>query len=179
MKTILKTALLIGLGATLLTAEMVNSPSSNYTKEYKKYDSLAMEAWEKMPFGIKRAILVPKEATGYGMYSKRKSNKYLSGEDILIYVEPIGFGHKDLGNFYRIDMESDLIVQDENGKVLGKLKGFGKFKFDSNERNREIYLSLTISLGKAPAGKYLLIVPIRDNIKNQTAEFKIPVEIIQ
>ena len=179
---ILKTVTALLLGLTLLSAENLQSnpsPQNDALKEYQKYNALATQAWEKMPFSIQKYLLVAKETKGFGMYEKRKSNKYLQGENVMVYVEPIGFGYRDLGGFYGISMESDLIIKNEKGETLGKIKSFGKFNFHSNIKNREIFLSFVISLGHAPAGKYEITVPIRDNIKNQTANITLNIEIVK
>jgi hypothetical protein len=133
--------------------------------------------WKRMPLTIRRAVFVRKPAAGYGIYNPREA-VFRSGEKLLVYLEPVGYGFdKAAKGVYRFQFTVDLTLASADGKILGGKEGFARFPMTSRERNSEFYMSLDLDLGKAPEGKYVLILTIRDDVKGQTASVRMPFEI--
>ena len=76
---------------------------------------------------------------GYGLYSERvPANVFRPGETIVLYMEPVGFGHEpitdtstgDVNNseasdsrtLYLINMTADYIISDSSGTVLATIE---------------------------------------------------------
>ncbi len=136
--------------------------------------------WNKMPFTIVYATFSDKKATGYGIFNPRRSNAYKAGDTIYLYVEPKGFGMKEVKKgIFTIQMVTDLMVKKKNGTVVVDKKGFGKFRLTSRRRFHEFYITLSITLTGAPAGDYALVVPVHDLIKGQTSTFSLPFSVVQ
>src|SRR5260221_10718945 len=64
--------------------------------EINKREQAVVEAWEKTPLTIQRALFVAEEPKAYGIYTPRSSSRFKAGEPIIVYAEPIGFGWKSV-----------------------------------------------------------------------------------
>src|SRR5258708_33020456 len=57
-----------------------------------------LEAWEKTPLTVRRALFVADHPHGFGLYQERASNVFKPSEALVTYAEPVGYGAKDAGN---------------------------------------------------------------------------------
>jgi hypothetical protein len=51
-----------------------------------------IEAWQKTPLTIRRALFLKGEPRGFGLYDEHPSNEFKKGEKIIAYAEPVGYG---------------------------------------------------------------------------------------
>ncbi len=135
--------------------------------------------WNRMPLTIGKALFVVGDPQGYGMYNPRENNVFKSGEPMVVYVEPLGFGHKLVNGIQQIVLDVDLILTDRKGKELLSREGFGKFELNSRKKNREFFMKLTLNLKGAPPGDYILVMPIRDRVRNMKATVTLPFSIVK
>ena len=140
-------------------------------------DAAADAIWTAMPLTIRKAVLVD-SSSGYGIYAPREEKPYAQEEDILIYVEPLGFayGRDSLGGL-QIAFDTDMSLVDEDGEEVLVREDFLSTETPVRYRNREFNLSLTLNLTGAPAGVYTAIFLLKDRHSDKTAEFSVPFEI--
>ena len=89
----------------------------------------------------------------------------------------VGIGWKAEGEVNRAQMVTDFQIRTADGKILGGQKEFGKFEFNSRERNHEVFTHLTITLTGAPRASYVLAATYRDLINGKSATLELPFEI--
>jgi hypothetical protein len=149
-------------------------PLEDLTKaEQKTYD-----AWQSLPLTERTITFIAEPSTGYGLYKEKGSNVFKPGEKIITYVEPIGYGWKDIaGDLYELNFVTDLTLTAENGDVVTDQKGFSKTVFQSHNQNMEFSMDFTLTLDGVPAGKYTLEYTIHDMSGKQVSTFDQEVEI--
>ncbi|MCP4183363.1 MAG: hypothetical protein GY761_08605 [Hyphomicrobiales bacterium] len=130
-------------------------------------------------FHIRMARLVSAEPEGWGVYIKRKSNRYKLGEKVRVYVEPGSFkyerGSEGLFNF---GFTVDFVLAKTDGEILGGQQDFGRFPFKSHRPNTEIFLDLKFTLSGLPADKYVVKITVHDMISKEIKAIDIPIEFI-
>ena len=78
--------------------------TDNMTIEDAK--ELYLSVWNQTEFNATFSTFVePFSAAGYGVY-KERSNVFAPGETIVLYVEPVGFAHRQI-----IDEEAATIIR--------------------------------------------------------------------
>ena len=137
------------------------------------------DAWVKVPLTEQKVTFIKEGSPGYGMYDERGSNVFKLGEPMITYVEPIGYGWKEIpGDMYKMSFSVDVTVTAENGTVVGGQKNFSEFSFKSHNAAMECKLDLTMKLTGVPDGKYTLSYTIHDLSADQTSTFDQPIEIV-
>jgi hypothetical protein len=132
---------------------------------------------DKGPLALRRVQFITEIPRGFGIYQPRGNNVFRPGEPLIVYAEPVGVGWKAEGDVNRSLIVTDFEIRTPNGKVLGGQKEFGKFEFNSRDRNHEIMSHLTITLTGAPVGSYVLTATYRDLINGKSAMLELPFEI--
>ncbi len=127
-------------------------------------------------FHIRKTVLVEQGASGWGVYTERKSNVYAPGEKILLYIEPGAFKYGGPEGRFDFGFTVDFRVSQPDGNILGGQDEFGKFPFQSLRPNTEIFLDLTLTLTGVPAGKYILKIAVHDMVSKEVSTDDIPIE---
>lgn len=131
----------------------------------------------KGPLALRRVQFISEPPRAFGIYQPRADNVFRAGEPLIVYAEPVGMGWKAEGGVNRAQMATDFVIRTADGKILGGQKEFGKFEFNSLERNHEVMTHLTIKLSGAPPGRYVLAATFRDLINGKSAMLELPFEI--
>lgn len=105
-------------------------------------DSAADVLWQKAPLVCRRILWVADRASGFGEYNPRETAVFKSGDAMLAYAEPIGFGWRKSGEIWHTNLVADFIIRSKSGKELLRRDDFGKFDIASRARNREFMLNL-------------------------------------
>jgi hypothetical protein len=129
--------------------------------------------WEQAPMWVGTATLVSTKSQGYGDYEPRKNNVYAHNEPIMLYVEPMGFRHRQTEEGkWQFGVEVDFIVKQPDGKVLGGQTGVLRLVKETRNKTKELSISLTYSITGAPPGKYIIETVLRDVITKQTTSLE-------
>lgn len=126
-------------------------------------ENAIVEIWKKLPLATRNVMFVSRRAKGYGGYEKRSSSVFAVGEELLTYIEPIGYKWKETSQGeFSIGLTIDFEVRTKDGKVLGGQRGFQGIDFTTHYQNREVFLNLNITLDGITPGDYVLAFDIHD-----------------
>ncbi|MSO77472.1 MAG: hypothetical protein EXQ87_11300 [Alphaproteobacteria bacterium] len=130
-----------------------------------------------VPMGFRRIVFIAEPPNGYGIYRPKPEAIFRSGEPLMIYVEPIGIGWRQEGEQFQARLTVDFELRSPEGQILTGQKEFGRFDFNSRERNFEIMTHLTLNVTGAPAGDYVFGATYHDKITGKSANFDLKFKI--
>ena len=151
--------------------------TNNLTIEEAK--ELYLSVWNQTEFNATFSTFVePLSAAGYGVYEER-SNIFAPGETIVLYVEPVGFAHKQVidkegGNnntmLYLMNMTADYEIAAANGTKLQLVEDVQVGNITSHRPNTETFLTLTLTpeAQSLPIGSYVITYAVTDEISGKS-----------
>ena len=168
-----------------ITADTNMTATNNMTIEDAK--ELYLSVWNETEFNATFSTFVePFSAAGYGVYEER-SNIFAPGETIVLYVELVGFAHKQVIDeergsnnntlLYLMNMTSDYKIAAANGTEL-ELQLIedeqGLRNITSHRPNTEMYLTLTLTpeVQPLPVGSYVITYSVTDEISGESFELE-------
>lgn len=137
-------------------------------------DSAAVALWNKSPLTFRRVLWVAAPPEGFGAYNPRENNVYASGAKMIAYAEPLGFGWSETGDIFRIELVTDIVVRDKDGKELLRREKFQSLKIGSRVRNREFMATFSFTFEGIPRGEYVVDTLVRDLATGKTGTFSLP-----
>lgn len=163
----------------------VNTTSSDSSAPAMKYNAAReqfLDVWDTLGFHPLVATYVNESAElGNGLYQER-SNIFSPGEDILLYVQPIGFGHQEIEGqggekLYLMNFTADIVASFANGTVLGGAQNIPISDLVSHYRNTEIFLSLLLSQeSPLPQSDYVINYRVVDQTSGR--DFRLSRDIV-
>lgn len=123
-------------------------------QDIERKEAELVAVWEKAPLTLRKAVFVTEKAPIYGSYSPRANSTFKSGETILAYIEPIGYGWKPQGDSNLLGITLDVVLKGKDGKILGGQEKFLDYQQASRHKLRELMLNVTLTLGGTPPGEY-------------------------
>jgi hypothetical protein len=166
--------------------------TNNMTIEDAK--ELYLSVWNQTEFNASFSTFIePFSAAGYGAYEER-SNIFAPGETIVLYVEPVGFAHKQIIDeergsnnstmLYLMNMTSDYKIAATNGteieiQLIEDKQGLRNIT--SHRPNTEMYLTLTLTpeVQPLPIGSYIITYSVTDEISGESFELEKDVTVAQ
>lgn len=159
--------------------------TDNMTIEEAK--DLYLSVWNQTEFNATFSTFVePFSAAGYGVYEER-NNTFAPGETIVLYVEPVGFGHEqvieegDVNNnnsntmLYLMNMTADYGISATNGTELQLIEDVEVLRnITSHRPNTEMFLTLTITpdVQPLPIGSYVITYSVNDEVSGESFQLK-------
>jgi hypothetical protein len=126
--------------------------------------------WEKSPLLLNNIKFVMSESASYGIYTPKATDEFSPDEVIYLYLEPIGQTlKKNEQGQYDFGFTADFALEDETGRVLGGQKGFVNPNFTSWNFNTEIALTFNFTFSGLQAGKYKIVLSVKDVNSAKTA----------
>ncbi len=167
-----------GTRNTTTTVANVTSTNNLTIEEAKE---LYLSVWNQTEFNATFSTFVePFSAAGYGVYEER-SNIFAPGETIVLYVEPVGFAHKqviDRGGggdnnntmLYLMNMTADYEIAAANGTKLQLIEDVQVGNITSHRPNTEMFLTLTLTpeVQSLPIGSYVITYSVTDEISGES-----------
>lgn len=145
-----------------------------YLEALAEADAAAAYVWEEMPFGLSKALLLSKPCKVYGAFEPRGSNILRDNDPLLVYLEPIGFKYRKLQDgFFEFGVAVDVLVLDEEGKIVLLKDGFRTETVRSRYRIREYFLNLNLPLFGLMPGQYHIALKVRDVVSKGETKAKI------
>jgi hypothetical protein len=185
-ETVVNTTASNDTAATNDTAN-VHAPATfdNLTIEDAK--DLYLSVWNRTAFNATFSTFVePFSAAGYGVYEER-NNIFAPDETIVLYVEPVGFGHKQVadegsrgnnGNnntmLYLMNMTADYEITAANGTKLQLIEDVQVGNITSHRPNTEMFLTLTITpeVQPLPVGNYVIKYSVNDEVSGENFQLE-------
>src|SRR5688572_14744915 len=164
------------LANTTATANV--TAANNMTIEDAK--ELYLSVWNQTEFNATFSTFVePFSAAGYGVYEER-SNVFAPGERIVLYVEPVGFGHRQILNednsnntLYLMNITADYKIASANGTELQLIEDMPPVvNITSHRQNTEMFLTLTLTqdVQSLPIGNYVITYSVTDEVSGESFE---------
>lgn len=159
----------------------ITSSDSNFTNsapamKYEADREQFLEVWDTLGFHPLVATYVNESVElGNGVYQER-SNVFSPGEDILLYVQPIGFGHKQIEGqngerLYLMNFTADIVITFANGTIVGGGQNIPIDAIVSHYRNTEFYLTLSVTqTNPFPKGDYVINYRVIDQTSGEDFE---------
>jgi hypothetical protein len=152
--------------------------SSNQTMNLDAAKEQYLTVWNQTGFNIVFDTYVePDSATAYGIYEEiGNNNTFRPGETMVLYIEPVGFGHRqildDQGNTqYLMNFTADFLIADANGNELLAFEDVPLGSIASYRQNTELFLELTITQDQPfPVGDYMITYIIHDQVSGESLE---------
>ena len=167
---------LCSLGAILLS---IGAAAAQSLEEVDKRQAAVIEAWQKTPLTIRRALFIEGEPRGFGLYRERSTKDFKPGEKVVVYAEPVGYGWKDAGNgMFELGFIVDFLIKSKEGEVLAGKENFMRIATESHTRNMEFMVVLTLNMSSAPVGDYVVEYKLRDIASDKSATFEMPFKIV-
>ena len=145
-----------------------------------------LSVWNNTAFTSQFDVFVAEGSdTGYGIYREHvPANVFRPGETIVLYMEPVGFGHQVISDstnipdggtstatprtVYLINMTADIIISDSTGTELQRFEDVPVGELISHNQNLEMLLTLTVSQSQPfPEGDYTLTYIVHDQVTGQ------------
>jgi hypothetical protein len=155
------------LGSTMIS----NNSQTDSTPNVMKYEAAReqfLKSWDQLEFEPRVATFVNEsEVIGNGQYQEH-SNVFPPGENIVLYVQPIGFGHKQIQGqngekLYLMNFTADIVLSTKNGTIVGGGQDITLSQPISHYRNTELYTTLTVTQKNPfPAGDYIFKYTLKD-----------------
>jgi hypothetical protein len=167
--------------ANNMTTAANTTATNNITIEDAK--ELYLSVWNQTEFNATFSTFVePFSAAGYGVYEER-SNVFAPGERIVLYVEPVGFGHRQIldeeGNsnntLYLMNITADYKIASANGTELQLIEDMPPVvNITSHRQNTEMFLTLTLTqdVQSLPTGSYVITYFVTDEVSGESFQLE-------
>jgi hypothetical protein len=141
-------------------------------------EAALVEVWNATPLQYRRAVFVSEPPRGFGVFAERADAIFRQGEPIVVYAEPVGYGWRDNGDgTYSFGLNVDLLLKTADGTTIVEQADFQRVELTSRVRNREFMLTLTLEIGGAPPGDYVVEYRTRDIASDKAGTISLPFSI--
>jgi hypothetical protein len=150
-----------------------------------------LSAWNNTAFTSQLDAFIGEGSDlGYGIYREHvPANVFRPGETIVLYVEPVGYGHQPItdrttnqedgrnssnsatsnATLYLMNMTADYIISDSSGSELQTIKDVPVGNLISHRHNLELFLTLTLRQDAPfPVGEYVVSYVVHDQVTGQS-----------
>jgi hypothetical protein len=165
----------------------VQRANNSHLAELEAAREQYLTAWNSTAFSSQLDVFIAEGTdAGYGVYREHiPANVFRPGETIVLYVEPVGFGHQAIRNtstedvginnasvsmpLYLVDMTVDIIISDAAGTPLQALEDLPGASFISHGQNTEFPVIVTLTQSEPfPVGDYILTYVVHDQVTGQS-----------
>ncbi|WP_417772352.1 hypothetical protein [Stappia sp.] len=170
MRHLLAGVALLTVGATCAAAQDTATVPPALASAYERLDA----AWAEAPLGFTAATFVSGDVTGYGQYTPRADAVFAAGEPLVVYAEPVGFGHAATDDGFRVALAADYEILNPSGQVLASQSGFAELGARARVKIREFHTTLRFAFEGLRPGDYRLVTRLRDTASDKTGSFVLP-----
>jgi hypothetical protein len=132
----------------------VQRANNSHLAELEAAREQYLTAWNSTAFSSQLDVFIAEGTdAGYGVYREHiPANVFRPGETIVLYVEPVGYGHQPLTDasvnssattLYLMNMTADYILSDSTGSELQAIEDVPVGNLISHRQNLELFLTLT------------------------------------
>ncbi|MDD5643972.1 MAG: hypothetical protein PHO00_00790 [bacterium] len=124
-------------------------------------------AWSKAGISARNINFIAAGGTGFRKFEIREEKPFLSGENIIVYLEPVGFTVTEKNGMYFAHLKADYELLDNEGRELAKEVEFGDFEIEDTTFFTDISLNLNFSFTGLIESKYTLKITLRDTLSGE------------
>lgn len=133
---------------------------------------------ESLPLTVPRAVFITERPAAYGSYTAKPNTVFQPGEPLMTYIEVIGLRWTKLAEdkvetHFTIDMQ----LTSASGRLVALKEGFGNIRYPSRVAAQEVFTHLTLDLGGAEPGGYVLRYTVNDVVSERSVSFELPFSI--
>jgi hypothetical protein len=132
-----------------------------------------LSIWDDVPLTVRNIKLISEPDN----YALKKNNIYQKGEPIYITSQIYGHKMKIVGDSYHINITTDFLLLDKNGKVLAGQEGAYTFDHISPIPKFDFSLDLTYTFSGLTPGTYKIQTTVNDNNSANSKKFENIIEI--
>lgn len=163
------------LTAAFASAALVSGPVA--AQSLSDARAAYMAVWEAAPLAVRKAVFVAEPATGYGTFAERENNVFASGDPLVIYLEPEGYGWASSGGLNRFGVSIDVRILTPDAQELFSQADFLELAAESGEQSTEFFGNVTLTLTDFPVGSYVLEMLLTDLASSEEASVSMPFEV--
>jgi len=126
--------------------------------------------WSDLPLTVYDTKLVKDLKS----YEARTDNSFNQGEPMYITWQILGYGIRQSGGGYSINIAVDSQIVSSDAVILNTQENVRQLKRMDPIRSTELYTYLTYSVSKGMPGDYILRINLRDLNSAKTTSFDIP-----
>ena len=168
-----------GITHTLKKADIQFS-KGNTLKASELLRNALVKVYNSSKLTIAKSVLISGEPAGFGMFKRKKNNIYRAGETVIIYVEPVGYHFRKVGNSYRFGLTADFAIQSEDGTILGGKNNFGSWGYSTTGRPLfDFYMVLTYNFNGIEPGRYVVLTTLHDRYGSLSVVIKTPISVVK
>lgn len=135
-------------------------------------------AWQAAPLAFTAGTFVSGEVAGYGRFEPRADARFAPGETLVVYAEPVGFGHAAVAGGHRVALLADFEVLNASGQILAAQEGFADLGVTARRPVREFHATLRFAFEGLRPGDYTLVVRLRDQTADKAGTLSLPFTIV-
>ena len=162
------------------SASITSTIEGNQSNDLEAARQQYLTVWNQTEFHIPFSTYVePEFDAAYGIYQERGSNIFRPGETMVLYSEPIAFGHQritdDNGNtLYLMNFTADILIVDANdGNELAAIEDLRAGTVISHLQNTELHLTLTVTQDSPfPVGDYIITYIVHDQVSGESFQIE-------
>ena len=178
--TIDRLAKAVGDSEELWDPDQWSSTTIQVPKSLEAGQAQVEKIWEKMPLGVRRAVIVAKEAPMFGNYEPRANSTFKADETILTYLEPVGYLWTPADDgFYKFGVSVDLEVLKPDRTIVAGKKNFASLPITDRSKIQELMLNLSLHLHDFDPGDYTLTYTLHDLNGPKTASISLPFQVVK
>ena len=172
------------LSLILLSTATVQTSYSQTTQDFRTTPSASkytaareqfLKAWDTLEFQPLVATFVNGSSQiATGVYQEH-SNVFSPGETILLYMQPIGFGAKEIQGpkgekLFLINFTADVALS-RGGEILASATNLGGVQITTHMRNTELFTTVSVTqTNPFPTGNYSIKYTLNDKITGKKFE---------
>lgn len=140
----------------------------DYLNAYKSLHESMEIFWDKSPLILNNVQFVMSGNNSFGIYEPRMSDTFKSGENIYLYIEPIGYAmKKSPKGYYEFGFTADYSLVNADGEMLAGQEDFADLHFKSWNFNTEISMTFTYTFSGFEKGKYKIVTTVKDKFSGK------------
>ena len=148
------------IGDAFLGAErMLEAGDANAV--WNAFDRATELFWAAAPLGFAE-IALAENVAGYGDFTPRADNRFSPGDELILYIAPVGYGWTAIGDEYRIRFRLDLEIASTTRGVVVDEEGFATVERLTRTRGREFQATVSLTVPQLPADDYEIRISFHD-----------------